>query len=321
MLQESLLRKRLAITRFRKTAPWAVKDVIAVMKSLKTNKSRDPHGMSPLLFKFSNAGADLIHSITVLMNRVKDQCFIPHLFTFKNVSAIYKNRGSKLDLDNDRGIMTTTVLNSILQKLIYKDIYPLVDENMSDSNVGARRGRNIRNHTFVVNSIIHDAAVKKTKPVDLAIMDFRKAFDILSPTVVNNDLYDLGIRNNELNLIYESDKNNHIAVKTPVGITERILCQNCVSQGDILASLKCCICVDKMAETHVENLAGHLYKYKDVVEVPPLTMVDDTLIPSYCGPNNILNHFQTWRKKKFQLLPSSRYPLKYRVGNTKNGKY
>ena len=66
--------------------------------------------MSPLLFKFSNAGADLVQSITVLMNRVKDQCFIPHLFTFKNVTAIYKNRGSKLDLDNDRGIMTTTVL-------------------------------------------------------------------------------------------------------------------------------------------------------------------------------------------------------------------
>ena len=50
---------------------------------------------------------------------------------------------------------------------------------MSDSNVGARHGRNIRNHTFVVNSIINDAIVKKTKPVDLAIMDFQKCFDIL----------------------------------------------------------------------------------------------------------------------------------------------
>ena len=49
---------------------------------------------------------------------------------------------------------------------------------MSDSNVGARHGRNIRNHTFVVNSIINDAIVKKTKPVDLAIMDFQKCFDI-----------------------------------------------------------------------------------------------------------------------------------------------
>ena len=93
-------------------------------------------------------------------------------------------------------------------------------------------------------------------------------------------------------------------MKTPVGITERILCQNCVSQGDILASLKCCICVDKMAETHVENLAGHLYKYKDVVEVPPLTMVDDTLIPSYCGPNSAMataHHNSMTNIKKLQF--------------------
>ena len=126
-------------------------------------------------------------------------------------------------------------MNSILQKLIYKDIYTLVDENMTDSNVGDCGGRNIRNHTFVVNSIINDAVVKKTKPVDLAIMDFKKAFDILPPTVVNNTLWDLGIRNNELNLIHESDKVSHVAVKTPVGITERISGQNCVAQADVLA--------------------------------------------------------------------------------------
>ena len=180
-LQESLLRKRLLISRLRKTPQWTEKDVIAVMKALKTNKSKDPHGMINELFKLPNAGADLIKSITVLMNRIKDQCYIPEFIRFKNVSAMYKNRGSRLDLDNDRGIMTTTILNSILQKLIHKDIYPLIDENMTDSNVGARRGRNIRNHTFVVNSIINDAVVKKTKPADLAIMDYKKAFDILSP--------------------------------------------------------------------------------------------------------------------------------------------
>ena len=159
---------------------------------------------------------------------------------------------------------------------------------MTDSNVGACGGRNIRNHTFVVNSIINDAVVKKTKPADLAIMDYKKAFDILSPTVVNNDLWDLGVRDNELNIIHESDKVSHIAVKTPMGITERVSCRKCVAQGDVLASLKCCVCVDKIAETHAENLAGHLYKYKDIVEVPPLTMVDDTIIISDCGPNSVM---------------------------------
>ena len=39
-----------------------------------------------------------------------------------------------------------------------------------------------------------------------------------------------------------------------------------------------------MAESHVENLSGHLYKHKGLVEIPPLTMVDDTIIVRDCGP-------------------------------------
>ena len=40
-------------------------------------------------------------------------------------------------------------------KLIYGDKYDIVDKNMSDSNVGARK--NIRNHIFIINEIINKA--------------------------------------------------------------------------------------------------------------------------------------------------------------------
>ena len=59
-LQESLLRKRLAITKSKKSAPWSEKDVEAVMKTLKNNKSKDPHGMINELFKSPNAGSILL---------------------------------------------------------------------------------------------------------------------------------------------------------------------------------------------------------------------------------------------------------------------
>ena len=71
-----------------------------------------------------------------------------------------------------------------------------------------------------------------------------------------------------------------------------------------MAPLKCCVCVDKMAETHAENLSGHLYKYKGVVEIPPLTMVDDTIIASECGPNSAMatsHHNSQTNLKKLQF--------------------
>ena len=43
-------------------------------------------------------------------------------------------------------------------RLIYGDKYDLIDNNMSDSNVGARKKKIIRNHIFVINSIINVAS-------------------------------------------------------------------------------------------------------------------------------------------------------------------
>ena len=49
---------------------------------------------------------------------------------------------------------------------------------MSDSNIGARKNTNIRNHIFIVNSIIHDVLSKKgKKPIDIMILDYKQMFD------------------------------------------------------------------------------------------------------------------------------------------------
>ena len=52
-----------------------------------------------------------------------------------NITSLYKNKGSRQDLDNDRGIFTVTCLRSMVDKLIYNDYYDIIDSNMSDSNV------------------------------------------------------------------------------------------------------------------------------------------------------------------------------------------
>ena len=91
---------------------------------------------------------------------------------------------------------------------------------MSDSNVGARKGKNIRNHTFIINGIINDAASSKSKPVDLAILDYQQCFDAISVDVTINDLYEAGVTNDHLSLINECDASSKIAIKTPFGLAK-----------------------------------------------------------------------------------------------------
>ena len=61
-----------------------------------------------------------------------------------NYLQIFKQKGSRFDLEMDRGIFILPVLKKVFDKLIYEEKYPFVDGNISDSNIGARRGKNIK---------------------------------------------------------------------------------------------------------------------------------------------------------------------------------
>ena len=207
-------------------------------------------------------------------------------------------------MENDRGIFTVTALNSILQKLLYNDNYENIDSCLSDSNVGACKNKNIRNHSFIINGIIHDTIASKSKSVDFAILDYRQCFDALAVDICTNDLYILGVTNDHLNLFYECDSQSNIAVKTPLGLTDRVNVQKIVKQGEIVSSLKCTVTVDSIAEKHEENLNKHLFLYKEIVPVPPLTMVDDTVGIANCGLDSALStcHLNTQTNiKKLQF--------------------
>ena len=64
---------------------------------------------------------------------------------------IYKHRGSKSDFYSKCGIFNVMSVRSVIDKLVYGDIYDVVDGNMSDSNVGPRSGRNIRVNLFIID--------------------------------------------------------------------------------------------------------------------------------------------------------------------------
>ena len=45
---------------------------------------------------------------------------------------------------------TLGILRKILDKLAYYDKYPVLEENMSYSNIGGTEQKNVRNHLFIV---------------------------------------------------------------------------------------------------------------------------------------------------------------------------
>jgi hypothetical protein len=108
-LKEFLFEERIELSKLRKSTNWTEENLGNVLKSLKTKKSTDPVGLINELFKPAVAGCDVISSLMIMCNKVKDECEIPDFLQLSNISSIYKNRGSKSDLNSDRGIFNVTV--------------------------------------------------------------------------------------------------------------------------------------------------------------------------------------------------------------------
>ena len=59
------------------------------------------------------------------------------------------------------------VLRSVLDRLVCSDCYTMIDDNLTDSNVGAKKGRNIRDNIFVLGAVVNSAIKGKEDPVQV----------------------------------------------------------------------------------------------------------------------------------------------------------
>ena len=95
-------------------------------------------------------------------------------------------------------------------------------------------------------------------------------------------MYEAGLTDNNLAVLYEANTNVKVAINTTHGLTSREDIQKNILQGDVFGPIQCSVSVDKYGKECLEE-GQHLYFYKDEVPVPPLAMVDDLLIVTECG--------------------------------------
>ena len=134
-------------------------------------------------------------------------------------------------------------------RLIYLEKYKVLDSHMSDSQVGGRKGKSVRNHLWILNGVICDVlSSKKKTPIDLLIFDSKQCFDTLWVQECMNDIFKGGIQDDRFALLYNVNKQVNMAVKTPVGKTERGVITNAIIQGDVFGPMFCGIQVDEIGK-------------------------------------------------------------------------
>ena len=115
----------------RTSQPWEMSDLDKVLKKLKTNKTRDPIGLINEIFKPGCIGAGLKQAVLSLLNQSKLSNELAEVMQLSNITSIWKRKGSKMQLSSDRGIFVLTTFRMIMDRMVYNDYYPSLEENMS----------------------------------------------------------------------------------------------------------------------------------------------------------------------------------------------
>ena len=218
-------------------------------------------------------------SLLILCNLIKDQGRLPDFMRKATIATIpKKGRLSQTDLSGERGIFLVSALRSICLRLAYNSKQAMINSNMSHSNIGGRRNKSCRNHIWILNAIIHDqmSSVKKT-PIIFQQYDYKQMFDGMNLRETCNDLFDIGVKDDTLKLVYDANRKINFRVKTPTGMTDEGTLEEILLQGDTWASVAASVQCDFFGKELLNEEPSFIFKYKGHIPVGILGQVDDLI--------------------------------------------
>ena len=262
------------MTSANKEPDFTTEELSKVLRNLKKGKAYGPDRKPAEVYIF---GGQKFHKLLLnVINKIKNTQIIPQQWAMMLITTIYKSKGSRKDLVNQRGIFLTQVICKIWERLI-KARTNHATSNINKLQAGSTRNKSTPDHTFVIRSCI-TRAIYLNCQLFLNFYDFRQCFDRLWLEESIISLYKLGLQNEFLTLIYKTNLNAEIVVKTPFGNSEPFTKTSIVKQGSVTA---CTLCSATTGDFCDENMEGGMPIGEVIVR--NLAYVDDVMLAN----NNI----------------------------------
>ena len=172
-------------------------------------------------------------------------------------------------------------------KQMKKSTFCFFDVNAHQSKKNSCPAIDVMKHLclFIVRSFLNHANYLRS-PLYITLYDYQTCFDSLWLEECCNDLFEAGVKDDKIALIYKMNSKNQVAVKTPFGVSEQKTVERIVLQGENFGPLQCSVTVDTFGKECIEE-SKNLYMYKGQVGIPPLAMIDDVICPAVCGLKSI----------------------------------
>ena len=217
-------------------SPFTTEEIDVARCKLKNNKACGPDAIYNEFIK--HCPTNVIEIITKLFNIVLDTGIIPTKWTLGLIIPIYKNKGSRDDPNNYRGITILSCLGKLFTSVINSRLTSYLDATglLGEEQAGFRANYSTTDHIFSLNSII-DIYLKHKKKLFCAFVDYAKAFDTINRHALWVKLIACNINGKLINVIYNMYNNAKSCIKIDNFVSPFFQSHVGVRQGENLSPL------------------------------------------------------------------------------------
>ena len=237
--------------------PVSSNEVLNTLINLTNSQSVGSDGLLPNIIK-SNAPY-ISSQLAYIFNLSFSQGVFPKLLKNAVIVPIYKS-GSRSDPNNYRPISILTTFSKILEKLFYFRLISFIDKHniLHVNQFGFRAGKSTTSAvTHVLSSLL--AKCNANKKIVLALLDLKKAFDLVNHDLLLVKLKHYGIRGAPLQWIsdYLCDRTQKCKVNGTLSNAQPISAG--VPQGSIIGPILFILFINDIFQFNSINIELYLY--------------------------------------------------------------
>ena len=216
-------------------------EIKKIVESKKNGKSA-PDFKNEML---KRTGETMIHFLYPLVKAIWKNEDIPSRWNTGSITSIWKGKGDREVLSNQRGITTSSCIGTIVDTLIDNRIARVVP--FTEAQGGGKKGSMTCDHLFILRAIF-SISQKQKRPTFITFFDVKKAYDNVDNMDMLNIMWQKGLKGKTWRILKNLNQDLKANIKTRYGPTRIVEMEIGGKQGSRLTGRMFSKLMDTLAE-------------------------------------------------------------------------